>query len=253
MGVIMQAFSWDCPPFEHREYAWWPYGQSQVPALRHAGFTALWLPPVSKAANIGGASMGYDPYDYYDLGDLEQKGRVPTWFGSKDALLDLLHVAHQHQMDVYAGLVLNHNNGGDATEVNPLDQATRWARFTPKSGKFPRTWEDFYPSAYEAWDNMTFGGMPDLCHRHPAVYTALLEYARWLLEEIGFDGFRYDCVKGYGGWMIRAIQELRLLKDGSAAQPYGVGECWDSERVIQGCKPVWAHWWARECATCHWP
>lgn len=38
--------------------------------MKGAGFTALWLPPASKAANIGGQSMGYDPYDYYDLGDI---------------------------------------------------------------------------------------------------------------------------------------------------------------------------------------
>jgi hypothetical protein len=50
--------------------------------------------------------------------------------------------------------------------------------------------------------------MPDLCHRTPFVYTELINYARWLLEEIGFDGFRYDMVKGYGGWMVRSIQEL---------------------------------------------
>ena len=74
--------------------------------------------------------------------------------------------------------------------------------------------------------------MPDLCHRNPHVYTQVIEYARWLLEEIGFDGFRYDCVKGYGGWMVRAIQELRALRNGKPIRPFGVGECWDSDRRI---------------------
>ena len=64
------------------------------------------------------------------------------------------------------------------------------------------------------------------------VYTELINYARWLLEEIGFDGFRYDMVKGYGGWMVRSIQELRALRDGTSFKPYAVGECWDSERTI---------------------
>jgi alpha-amylase len=53
-----------------------------------------------------------------------------------------------------------------------------------------------------------------------------------LLEEIGFDGFRYDMVKGYGGWMVRSIQELRGLRDATSFKPYAVGECWDSERTI---------------------
>src|SRR5690349_9658710 len=64
------------------------------------------------------------------------------------------------------------------------------------------------------------------------VYTEVINYARWLLEEIGFDGFRYDMVKGYGGWMVRSIQELRALRGDTSFKPYAVGECWDSERTI---------------------
>lgn len=45
---------------------------------------------------------------------------------------------------------------------------------------------------------MTFGDMPDLSHRNPHVYAEILNLMRWLIEEIGFDGFRYDFVKGYG-------------------------------------------------------
>ena len=232
MGVIMQAFYWDCPRLEDREYQWWTHIKRQVPSLRSAGFTALWLPPVNKGANIGGMSMGYDPYDYYDLGDIHQKGSTKTWFGSKGDLIDLIRAAHAEEMQVYADLVLNHNNGADSEETNPLDNRNRWTRFNPKSGKFPRSWECFHPARYETWDRETFGDMPDLCHRNPRVYTELLEYASWLIEEIGFDGFRYDCVKGYGGWMVRAIQELRGLKNEKPYKPYGVGECWDSDRAI---------------------
>ena len=78
-----------------------------------------------------------------------------------------------------------------------------------------------------------FGDMPDLCHRNPGVYAELLRYATWLLEEIGFDGFRYDMVKGYGGWLVRAIQELRGLHGNQSFKPFGVGECWDSDRTIE--------------------
>ena len=233
MGVIMQAFYWDCPRLENREYRWWDHVRSKVPSLSKAGFTALWLPPANKAANIGGMSMGYDPYDYYDLGDIDQKGSVNTWFGSKTELTALIRSAHDNKLQVYADLVLNHNNGGDSLELNPIDQKQRWTLFNPKSGKFRRDWKCFHPSWYETWDQETFGDMPDMCHRHPLVYTELLEYARWLLDEVGFDGFRYDCVKGYGGWMVRAIQELRSLRNGASYKPFGVGECWDSDRNIQ--------------------
>jgi alpha-amylase len=176
--------------------------------------------------------MGYDPYDYYDLGEFDQKGGVPTWFGSKAELLDVIKSAHTEGLQVYADVVFNHNSGGDGEEVNPINHQSRWTKFTPKSGKFDRDWKCFHPTQYETWDGATFGDMPDLCHRAPLVFTELINYARWLMEEIGFDGFRYDMVKGYGGWMVRSIQELRGLRGDISFKPYAVGECWDSERTI---------------------
>ena len=90
MGVMLQAFYWDCPRLENKEFEWWKYITGQIPSLAQVGFTSLWLPPVHKAANIFGPSMGYDPYDYYDLGEFDQKGGVPTWFGTKAELLDMI-------------------------------------------------------------------------------------------------------------------------------------------------------------------
>lgn len=231
MGVMLQAFYWDCPVVESLEHEWWVEIKNSIPALKKVGFTALWLPPVSKAASW--KSMGYDPYDYYDLGEFDQKGGVPTWFGTKAELLDLIETAHAHGMQVYADLVFNHNSGADAREQNPLDGQMRWTRFQPASKRFVRNWACFHPSRYEQWDEAVFEGMPDLCHRNPQVYAQLIEYARWLLETIGFDGFRYDMAKGYGGWVVRAIQELRTVRDYRAFKPYGVGECWDSDRTIE--------------------
>ncbi|HSB01050.1 MAG TPA: hypothetical protein VLE49_10400, partial [Anaerolineales bacterium] len=63
MGVMLQAFFWDCPRADGKEFQWWNYICEQVPSLAKAGFTSLWLPPIHKAANLFGPSMGYDPYD----------------------------------------------------------------------------------------------------------------------------------------------------------------------------------------------
>jgi alpha-amylase len=65
------------------------------------------------------------------------------------------------------------------------------------------------------------------------VYAELLKLARWLVEEIGFDGFRYDFVKGYGRYTIQAFQEYRYLRNGQPVRPYGVAEFWDSARAIE--------------------
>ncbi len=233
MGVMLQAFYWDCPRAEGREYQWWNTVRQQVPSLAKAGFSALWLPPVHKAANLGGTSMGYDPYDYYDLGEFDQKGKIPTWFGTKQELLDLIAEAHRNKVSVVADIVINHNSGADRQELNLLTGQSRWTLFTPGSKKFPRNWESFHPSMYESWDEMTFGDMPDLSHRNPYVYAELLKLARWLIEDVGFDGFRYDFVKGYGANTITAIQEYHYVRDGQLLQPYGVAEFWDNARAIE--------------------
>lgn len=232
MSVMMQAFHWDCPRVDGREFAWWPYVSEKIPSLAQVGFTSLWLPPVHKAGNVHGPSMGYDPYDYYDLGDFPQRGATLTWFGSKTELEELLRTARAHGMITLADLVINHNNGADATEVNPIDGETRWTRFNPASGRFPRTWECFHPNRFETWDLERFGEMPDLSHRNPTVYAEMMELARWLVEDIGFDGFRYDFVKGYGSWIVTAIQEYRYMRGGAPVRPYGVAENWSSTRSI---------------------
>lgn len=232
MGIIMQAFYWDCPREDKREFQWWNTICQQVPHLAQTGFTALWLPPIHKAANISGLSMGYDPYDYYDLGEFDQKGTTPTWFGTKAKLLEMIAAAHQHHLQVIADMVINHNSGADAQELNPITGETRWTLYEPKSGQFPRNWECFHPNNYERWDESTFGDMPDLSHRNPYVFGEILKLARWLVEEIGFDGFRYDFVKGYGAMTVTAIQEYRYLRDGQPFQPYGVAEHWDSAHAI---------------------
>ncbi len=129
MGVMMQAFHWDCPRVDNCKFAWWPVVRDRVPSLARVGITALWLPPVHKAANIGGASMGYDPYDYYDLGEFDQKGSVKTWFGSRQELVSLIETARGHGMSVLADMVINHNSGADGEEVNPITGLSRWTKF----------------------------------------------------------------------------------------------------------------------------
>ena len=233
MGVIMQAFYWDCPKLEDKEFQWWAFLKGKIKSLSETGFTALWLPPACKAANLGGMSMGYDPYDYYDLGNVDQKNSIPTWFGTKVQLEDLIREIHANGMQVYADMVLNHTNGADEQEVNPIDGVSRWTKYNPGSKKFNRDWTCYHPSYFERMDDEVFEGMPDLCHRNPYVYTELMNYARWLIEDIGFDGLRYDFVKGYGTWIITAILERLYIKNGNTTfSPFGVGEYWDDDIYI---------------------
>jgi alpha-amylase len=97
-----------------------------VAELAAACFTALWLPPANKAAS--NTSMGYDPYDFFDLGEFDEKGSVATWFGKKDELIALVDAAHTAQMRVYADFVIDHCSGADEHEVSPIDGAVAQPR-----------------------------------------------------------------------------------------------------------------------------
>jgi len=76
MAVMMQAFYWDSPIKEQKEGEWWNFLSEKAPELAAAGINALWLPPICKGAEA--RSPGYDPYDYFDLGDFDQKGSTKT-------------------------------------------------------------------------------------------------------------------------------------------------------------------------------
>ena len=229
---MMQAFYWDCPKTDNKEHEWWNFIAEHVEALGKSGFGALWLPPVNKGAS--NTSMGYDPYDYFDLGDFDQKGGTKTWYGNRAELVTLIEKARANGMGCYADMVLNHNSGADEEEKNPLDGEMRWTKFNPKSGRFPRDWNHFHPSRYEQTmvEGENFAGFPHLCHRNPEVYAAIYEYARMLIEELKFEGFRFDFVKGFGGWMIGMLAKYKYVKDGEEFSPYVVGEHWSGTQDI---------------------
>ncbi|WP_317890433.1 alpha-amylase domain-containing protein [Granulicella paludicola] len=234
MAVMMQAFYWDAAAKENKVGEWWNNVAEKVPQLKASGFDSLWLPPISKCPTQ--SSNGYDPYDYFDLGDIDQKGAVKTAYGNRAELEKLIKAIHDNGMGAIADMVINHNSGADEEEVNPIDGEKRWTKFNPKSGKFPRDWNCFHPSRYEKvmMEGENFAGFPHLCHRNPRVYEAMYEYARMVIEELGFDGFRFDFVKGFGAWMIGLLAKYQYQKDGKDFTPFVVGEYWSGPEDIEG-------------------
>lgn len=126
-GTMMQAFHWYLPP----DSALWTKLAAAAPSLSEAGFTALWLPPAFKGA-AGTHDVGYGPYDLYDLGEFDQKGSIPTKYGTKAEYLALIKALHAGGMQAYADIVLNHKAGADGTEavrvrrVCPNDRNVEW-------------------------------------------------------------------------------------------------------------------------------
>ncbi|MBL6449040.1 alpha-amylase [Fulvivirga sp. 29W222] len=221
-GVLMQAFYWDVPAGG----TWYNTVKSKLASWDAAGISAIWLPPVSKAQN-GPFSMGYDPADYFDFGNYNQHGSLETRFGSKTELQSLITTAHNYNIDVYADIVINHNSGGDL-EANPNTGTNTYTDFNPASGKFYRSYNDFHPNGYANNDEGIFGGFPDLSHSVPYVQDWLWKRSdgvgKYYKNTMGFDGFRFDYVKGFGGWVVRDWM--------NNVGGFAVGEYWDGNAQL---------------------
>ena len=158
---MLQAFAWDMMP----DASHWRYLAQHAQSIADLGVTIIWLPPAYKG-NYGLNDVGYGVYDLYDLGEFDQKGTIPTKYGTKNEYLAAIDALHEAGIAVCADIVLNHRMGADATEMvcaTPINQQDRhqvigepemieaWTRFTfPGRG---RAYSDF------TWDWTCFHGI----------------------------------------------------------------------------------------------
>ena len=138
--LLLQAFAWDLPA----DSTHWRLLADNAALLADCGVSSVWLPPAYKG-QAGVEDVGYGVYDTYDLGEFDQKGTVPTKYGTKEDYLAAIEALHAAGISVVADIVLNHRMGGDDTEVvraTPVDphdrtrtigeteEITAWTRYT---------------------------------------------------------------------------------------------------------------------------
>lgn len=109
---MIQFFHWYTPG----DSFLWKHTAEQAAYLKKLGITSAWLPPAYKATQ-GNTTPGYDTYDLYDLGEFDQKGSIPTKYGTKDHLLHACQELKAHGIGVIADVVLNHKGGADDLET----------------------------------------------------------------------------------------------------------------------------------------
>jgi len=105
-GAILQWFETDYNEILRR-----------LPEIIDAGYTALYLPSPVKSGG-GTFSVGYNPFDRFDLGDRPQKGSTRTKYGTAQELKILIDTAHRLGLEVYADLVLNHNDNRASSGIS---------------------------------------------------------------------------------------------------------------------------------------
>lgn len=221
-GVLMQAFYWDVEPVG----GWWDLLADKVDGWADAGINRIWVPAPSKGQS-GRNSMGYDPSDYFDLGEYDQHGTVETRFGSRAELESLISTAHSNGVEVIADIVINHNSGG-GLEFNPYRGYETYTLFDENhgnaSGKFNRNYENFYPNSTSPYDpGSLFYPETNLDHHQEYVqnwlWAADYSVAKFYKNEIGFDGWRFDYVLGFEPWVVKAwLDEVG---------GFSVAELWD--------------------------
>ncbi len=128
--VMLQGWYWDYPKTVDGA-SWVDTLDNRVQDLATAGFTHIWLPPLSRAS-FGNGSNGYDPKDLYDLGEF---GGGATGFGSRAQLDALITKMNAQGIKSVADVVYNHRDGG-SPEINPAVEG--WIEnYNGNSGEAP--------------------------------------------------------------------------------------------------------------------
>lgn len=160
MRTIFQGFEW----YLTYEDRLWEKLAKESDEYKEVGINSIWLPPAYKAAG-GINDVGYGVYDVYDLGEFDQKGTVPTKYGTKDEYINLVNVLKDKNIEVLADIVLNHKMGADETEkvtakrvnwdnrlevISDSNEYDVWTKYTfpGRNGKY----SDFQ------WDHSCFSG-----------------------------------------------------------------------------------------------
>lgn len=110
-NTMMQYFEW----YLSSDSTLWNRASNEAKHLENIGITHVWLPPACKGAG-GKNDTGYGIYDLFDLGEFNQKGTIPTKYGTKDEYINAVRVLKENNINVLADIVLNHKMGADETE-----------------------------------------------------------------------------------------------------------------------------------------
>jgi len=131
----------------------WKELAEKMPEIAEAGYTGLWLPPPAKAGSV--YSVGYDLFDPFDLGDLNQRGTTATRYGTKAELLNAIEVAHRFGLRVYFDNIMNHR-GFDVPGYNSSTPTNLYPGLAPQDFHLRRQGD----GTYRNWDNISNWGDP---------------------------------------------------------------------------------------------
>ena len=209
--VLLQGFYWNAEPRNN----WWAafISSNWVNEIPAAGFTMIWLPPAYKASNAR-SSVGYDPYDHYDLGQYFQAGGTfekytSTRYGSRAELETLIESLTSNGVMTIEDIVMNHMVGGTNSGLTYTNYPTH-----ADGPQFTKTALDFHPSSLGHndtlfpyhYNNTDFSYPPyqsyavDVDHLTSNMRLGLKRWGNWLADTVGFQGWRFDISQNFEPW-----------------------------------------------------
>ena len=216
-GVMLQGFSWDS-----YDYSQWSILEKQTDDMK--GFIDLvWLPQSGKCIEATQV-MGYKPYYYFNQN---------SSFGTEAELRSLIAKFKANGIGAIADVVVNHRNTDGwytfpaetykgvtyqmlSTDICKNDDGGSTATEAKKDGV----------SLSNNYDEGTdFGGCRDIDHKSENVQKIIKAYLKFLKDDIGYTGFRYDMVKGFSGTHVGDYNDATGIE-------YSVGEYWDGKQSI---------------------
>jgi len=232
--VMLQGFYWES--YRHGLQAgygqrrWYEIVRQKAGAIAEAGFDLIWLPPPSWA---GERSAGYNPKQYFNLSNS---------YGDALQQRALLVALLQAGVEPVADIVINHRDGkaGWADFRNPS-----WGLWSicrsdeafsrPESGvagtPISQRGHCEEPEPYRSGGTLNYGDFRDIAHTDPRVRADIIRHLLQL-RSLGYRGWRYDMVHGYGARWIACYN--------AATKPtFSVGEYdWGAHAEQRGW--IWA-------------
>ena len=216
-GVMLQGFSWDS-----YDYSQWTVLEKQADDMK--GFIDLvWLPQSGKCIETTQV-MGYKPYYYFNQN---------SSFGTEAELRSLIAKFKANGIGAIADVVVNHRNTNGwytfpaetykgvtyqmlSTDICKNDDGGSTATQAKKDGVSLSNNND---------EGTDFGGCRDIDHKSENVQKIIKAYLKFLKEDIGYTGFRYDMVKGFSGTHVADYNDATGVE-------FSVGEYWDGNQSI---------------------
>ena len=217
-GVMLQGFSWD----SYNE-SQWKVLEKQADELK--GYIDLvWLPQSGKCLETTQV-MGYMPYYYFNQN---------SSFGSEAELRSLITKFKAAGIGAIADVVINHRN----TEgwYNFPAETYKGVTYQMQSTDICKNDDGGTTATQAATDGVSlsqnidegtdFGGCRDIDHKSENVQKVIKAYLKYLKDDLGYTGFRYDMVKGFDGSHVADYNDATGVE-------YSVGEYWDGNDKIE--------------------